>query len=832
MSLFASMNVAHTGMNAADTSISVIGNNLANANTVGFKSQRADFETIFARYWSLGSSPSMPFTAGSNPIQIGQGVLTMGTSTDFSQGSIKPGMTKTDMAISGDGFFITQPTLGSVMQYYTRNGVMKLNEDQQLVSSMGGYVMGYTVNDRFEIQKGQLSPITIAVGKTKIAEATRTATIEGLLNAVGPDSTQGTVLESKPLTDLSKTSPGAQAATASVAAKPSIEAARTSGTASSGSGEIEEGTYLYRFVYSRPESGFDDETDYSSPLSVTVSAGQNMINLIDLPIGQLPEDAEPPYTHLKIYRAVSPDDPQETPEFHLVDEITATTTSYTDTLSTETIAEHEEMNLARLQGGYQYYVTFADDQGNESRPSYISNTMNVNGGRISLSDIPMIGMNGNPDNWTQRKIYRCSADNPTDFYLVTTLHSTDAPVTYVDGLSDADLIQQEKMSFEGKGNVLANGNTALVNIGVHDDQGRFVNVFTEGTLQFTGNKGGNDLKTETLTIDSTTTLQSYMTFLSKSFGIRTGGENPDIPRDQGDVGKTINDGSPGVSMVNGKITILGNTGTQNELRIIPSQMTITDTTGNIKQLGLDWSRTQDNIGDGISTSLLVFDSLGTPVNVHLTMTLESKGDTETLYRWYADSVDNQAADGISIAVGTGTVKFDSNGKLIGNPTPTVTIERIDVASQSPMKFDFNMDLGAVAALATSNQSLSMIRQDGAGAGVLYDYTVADDGIIYGTFTSGAVRPLGQVLLAHFVNNEGLVQVGDNLFIEGVNSGQAQIGEPNQGIFGKIKGQSIEMANTDIANELIDMIMASSTYRANAKVITAANDMFEAVLRIV
>ena len=57
MGLFASMNVAHTGMSAAETNISVIGNNLSNANTTGFKAQRADFSTIYARYFSFGSSP-------------------------------------------------------------------------------------------------------------------------------------------------------------------------------------------------------------------------------------------------------------------------------------------------------------------------------------------------------------------------------------------------------------------------------------------------------------------------------------------------------------------------------------------------------------------------------------------------------------------------------------------------------------------------------------------------------------------------------------------------------------------------------------------------------
>jgi len=149
-----------------------------------------------------------------------------------------------------------------------------------------------------------------------------------------------------------------------------------------------------------------------------------------------------------------------------------------------------------------------------------------------------------------------------------------------------------------------------------------------------------------------------------------------------------------------------------------------------------------------------------------------------------------------------------------------------------LTFAFNMDLGAVAALATKSQNLHMIDQDGAGAGVLYDYSINNHGVIIGTFTSGVTRPLGQVLLAHFVNNEGLVQRGDNLFSVGANSGPPVIGVPGQGVFGAIKGNSLEMSNTDIGNELIDMISASAMYRANSKIVTTSNEMLATLLNMV
>ena len=829
MGLFASLNVAHTGMSAAETSISVIGNNLANANTSGFKSQRADFSTIYARFWTLGSSPEMTqYSAGANPIQIGQGVLTAGTTTNFSPGAIKPGMTGTDMAINGDGFFIISPSLSAVQQLYTRDGTFKLNANQQLVTQNGDYVMGYTVNDRFQILTDKLSPLTIAVGVTKIAEATQNVTMEGLLNAVGDSATQGTVLESVAMTDLSWSSPGADAVSVSQAARPSVETANTTATSNGGGGAVESGKYYYRFVYTR-DGVLADQTDYSTQIWVEVPGDGGSVTLDNLPLGQLPPDASPPYTHIAIYRASD----SASDEFYLIDELPVASAgaSYTDTKSTAEVSGNPQLDLSRLEGGYQYYVTFVDAYGNESRPSWVSATINVNSGAVILSDIPTVDPNNNPDGWVGRNIYRSLADNTTAFYLVETVNTLDANVTVTDSTSDADLVNNAKMSFGGKGDVLANANTLMVNVGVHDELGRFVPMFSEGTLSFTPNKGGNDLKTESLTITADTTMAEYLRFVNETIGIRTGTLNPDIPKDQGVVGRQINDGSAGAMMIDGKIVILGNTGVRNELQMTSSDFQLVSN-GKTNPLDFQFHETQKSIGDGISTNLLVYDSLGAPINVNLTFALESKNNTETVYRWYADSGDNQPATGSGIAVGTGMIRFDSDGKLIDADNTTITIERTDVASTSPLTFSFEMNLSAVAALATKNQNLNMTDQDGAGAGVLYSYSIDENGVIIGTFTSGVTRPLGQVLLAHFVNNEGLVQYGDNLFSVGPNSGPAVIGVPGQGVFGKINGNSLEMSNTDIGNELIDMISASAMYRANAKIVTTSNEMLAALLNMV
>ena len=233
----------------------------------------------------------------------------------------------------------------------------------------------------------------------------------------------------------------------------------------------------------------------------------------------------------------------------------------------------------------------------------------------------------------------------------------------------------------------------------------------------------------------------------------------------------------------------------------------------------------------MKNDLQVFDSLGSPVTVQMTFVLESKSDTETVYRWYADSSDNQPNDGLAIATGTGLIRFDQHGRLINADTTTISVERTQVASVSPLDFKFDMNIGALMALATVTPDVRQTYQDGVGAGTLYDFSILKDGTIMGRFTSGAERPLGQIPLATFRNQEGLYKAGDSLFLAGTNSGDPIINIAGRGGVGEFKSNALELSNTDMGAEIINMILASAMYRANAKVMTTSNEMFDALLRI-
>ena len=116
-------------------------------------------------------------------------------------------------------------------------------------------------------------------------------------------------------------------------------------------------------------------------------------------------------------------------------------------------------------------------------------------------------------------------------------------------------------------------------------------------------------------------------------------------------------------------------------------------------------------------------------------------------------------------------------------------------------------------------------------GTLTSFIIGEDGLIRGIFSNGISRDLGQIELARFANPAGLEQKGENLYAAGVNSGLAIIGDPGAQGIGNIISGARELSNTDVGTDLVDLILASTTYRGNARVITTSNDMLDELLNL-
>jgi flagellar hook protein FlgE len=226
---------------------------------------------------------------------------------------------------------------------------------------------------------------------------------------------------------------------------------------------------------------------------------------------------------------------------------------------------------------------------------------------------------------------------------------------------------------------------------------------------------------------------------------------------------------------------------------------------------------------------LAYDSLGVPLNVRVTAVLEERTGNETTYRWFADSGDNDPISGVDVGVGTGLIRFDGEGNVAGVTNQTVSVDRRNVPSTSPLEFELNVD--GVSGLAADTSSLAAARQDGAAAGTLSSFNIDDGGLIEGAFSNGTTRTLGQIRLARFANPEGLDQRGHNAFAEGANSGLPVEGNPGENGIGTLISGAVELSNTDIGQDLVELVLATTMFRGNTRVISAAQELLEELLNL-
>jgi flagellar hook protein FlgE len=143
-------------------------------------------------------------------------------------------------------------------------------------------------------------------------------------------------------------------------------------------------------------------------------------------------------------------------------------------------------------------------------------------------------------------------------------------------------------------------------------------------------------------------------------------------------------------------------------------------------------------------------------------------------------------------------------------------------------------VGNSALSITGYASTSVIKSlsnDGYASGLLKSLSVRDDGNISGFFTNGQTADVAQIVLANFSNPWGLKKMGSNLFGETLTSGPAIRNVPGASGMGNVSSNSLEMSNTDIATEFINMITAQKSYSANARVITTQDAMLTELMNI-
>jgi flagellar hook protein FlgE len=353
-------------------------------------------------------------------------------------------------------------------------------------------------------------------------------------------------------------------------------------------------------------------------------------------------------------------------------------------------------------------------------------------------------------------------------------------------------------------------------------------------ISFTGTVGTTTAPAKTLTVTASTKLSDLESFTSGTLGIDTAaGANGAVTTTPGSALTAAPDPTvipqtvPPTTLTNAaQLTISGNPGTLNNISLTSNSLTI-DRSGTTTS-PMTWTTVSSATGESINTSFTAYDSLGNSVNVGVTAVLASKSSNGSVWQFYANSPSGSATDAATNnLVGAGTLTFDSTGNLIGTTGSTVTIDRANTGANPTLSF--NLDFTGTKSLSEPS-ALAESSSDGAAPGYLVSFTIGNDGIITGSYTNDLTRNVGQVALATFQNDQGLVNDGGNTFSTGPNSGTAVITTPGNLSAGKIVQSSLEGSNVDLSTEFVNLISASTAFSASSRVITTSEQLLQALLQ--
>lgn len=219
-----------------------------------------------------------------------------------------------------------------------------------------------------------------------------------------------------------------------------------------------------------------------------------------------------------------------------------------------------------------------------------------------------------------------------------------------------------------------------------------------------------------------------------------------------------------------------------------------------------------------STAVTVYDNLG---------------DSHTIQNYFVKTAANNwnvysTADGINITP---------------TPTPVLSFTNIgafDTASTvGNITFTPSTGSGAVTVAldySTSTQygstfSVNKLSQDGYSSGRIASFAIGDDGIILGRYTNGQSEELGRVVLANFVNPNGLRSLGGNQWLATFESNEELVGAPGSSTLGVLQSSAVEDSNVDLTAELVNMITAQRIYQANAQTVKTQDQVMQTLVNL-
>ena len=215
---------------------------------------------------------------------------------------------------------------------------------------------------------------------------------------------------------------------------------------------------------------------------------------------------------------------------------------------------------------------------------------------------------------------------------------------------------------------------------------------------------------------------------------------------------------------------------------------------------------------------------------------DSQGNSHTLTTYYVKTSSNNwdvyaAADGNALNGGAavGSLAFGAGGTLPADVTMNMSIPLTNGAV-SPLAIPLTFPASDMSQFGV-DFSVNKLQQDGYTTGTLAGFSIGTDGTVTGRYTNGQTRAQGQIVLANFINPQGLVSLGNNEWAESADSGQPLVSSPGSGTLGLLQSGALEDSNVDLTAELVNMITAQRAYQANAQTIKTQDQMDQTLVNL-
>jgi len=236
-------------------------------------------------------------------------------------------------------------------------------------------------------------------------------------------------------------------------------------------------------------------------------------------------------------------------------------------------------------------------------------------------------------------------------------------------------------------------------------------------------------------------------------------------------------------------------------------------------------------GDRFSTSIEVFDSLGTS---HIVTVSFTKSTTANAWDYSVSFPDTDVTSPVTPV--TGTLTFNSQGKLVDPPAtgpfPSLAVTGL-TSGAADLTLNWSLYNGTSPRLTQYAQpsAVSAIQQDGSAPAQLVRVGVGNGGAVLAQYSNGVQTQVGQLAMASVRNPESLIAVGNNSYQLSARSALPAIGIPGTGGRGQILGGAIESSTVDIAREFTNLIVLQRGYQANARVVTTVDELSQETISL-